>query len=336
VTVEPFDISTAPAADVAACHAAKVAAVALDRPDAPVQTTADFRAWLTARHADNRVLVRLVRFGGEAVGLSYLMLPLTDNLGTGLFWGWVHPDRRGRGAGTQLLTELVSTLRAEGRHLMITETIEGTTGSAFVARYGFRAAQREVLSRLDLSTVDTATLAATVATDHLPYRLEHWRGPVPEQWLERYARALTNMADAPLGELQYEVPTYTPDYVRKQEAWAQQRGREQRITVAIHEPSGEIAGLTMVLVPVDPDGRAYQDDTTVAREHRGHGLGLWVKADMALRLIAEHPEVKDVITGNADDNFHMSRINTRLGFVRAHVLEERQASVDDVAKLLGV
>jgi mycothiol synthase len=336
VTVEPFDISTASAADVAACHAAKVAAIALDRPDQPVQSLSDFRDWLTAQHEDNRVVVRLVRDGGGAVGLCYLLLPLKENRGTGFLYGWVHPDHRGRGAGTELLADALTTVRGDGRQLLITETIEGTAGSAFMTHRGFRPAQREVLSRLDLSTVDRSRLAAVVATDHQPYRLEHWRGPVPEQWVDRYARALSNMNDAPLGDLEYENPDYTRDYVRKQEAWAEQRGREQRITVAIHEPSGEIAGLTLVLVPVDPDGRAYQDDTTVVRAHRGSGLGIWMKADMALRLIAEHPEVKDVLTGNADDNAHMRRINIALGFVVAQVNEEQQASVDDVAKLLGV
>jgi GNAT superfamily N-acetyltransferase len=334
VTVEQLDPRTAAAADIAAFHAAKLAATALDRPEMPAQSASDFRAWLGAESPAHRMVFRLARSGGTAVGFSCLMLPLKRNLRTGLLWTWVHPDRRRGGVGTELLADAVDLIRADGRQLIIGETIEGTAGAAFGERYGFRRAQREVLSRLDLSTVDREFLAVTVRTPHPPYRLEHWRGPVPEEWLERYARALGGMLDAPRGELRYEPPNYAPEHVRSEETWIAGRGREQHITVAIHEPTGEVAGLTVLLVPTEPDGWAYQDDTTVVREHRGHGLGLWVKADMTLRLLADHPEVQDVITGNADDNRHMRQVNARIGFAAMQVSEERQATVDDVAKLL--
>lgn len=334
VNVEPLDPRTAAAADIAACHAAKVAAVALDSPDLPTQSASDFRAWLGAESPDDRILLRLARVDDAVVGFSYLILPLKRNLRTGWLWTWVHPDQQRRGVGTELLADAVDLIRADGRQLIAVETIEGTAGAVFGERYGFQRAQREVLSRLVLSTVDRAFVAATVRKPHPPYRLEHWRGPVPEEWLERYALALGGMLDAPLGDLQFEPPRYAPEHVRGQETWIAGRGREQRITVAVHEPTAAVVGLTMLMVPTEPDGWAYQADTTVVREHRGHGLGLWVKTDMTLRLLAEHPEVTDVITGNADDNTHMQQVNARLGFVVMQVSEERQATVDDVARLL--
>jgi mycothiol synthase len=335
VTVEPLDPTTADPADVAAFRAAKVAATALDQPDVPEQSEAEFRRWLAKPSPHDPGLFRVARTGGTVVGASFLLLPEKDNRDTVLFWSWVHPDRRRAGAGRQLLSDAVEVARATGRHLLLTGTIEGTAGALFADRYGFPVAQREVISRLDLSTVDRALLAATVAADHQGYRLQHWRGAIPEEWVERYAAAQMGMRDAPLGDLQYELPTYTPERVRELERFLDARGREARNTVAVHEESGEIAGLTLVLVPREPNGRAYQDDTTVARQHRGHGLGLWMKADMTLRLLAEHPELRDVITGNADDNSHMRRINTVLGFTVTQVSEERQAPVDDVAKLIG-
>jgi GNAT superfamily N-acetyltransferase len=334
VTVEALDPHTASEADLAACHAVKAAATALDRPDAPTQSAADFHAWLTATHAANRVRLRMVRLEGVVVGLNYLLLPLDANLDMGLFWPWVHPEHRRRGAGAELLADTVDMVRAEGRQLLTVETIQGTAGATFAERRGFRVMQREVLSRLLLSTVDSDALAAVVATEHPGYRLEHWRGPVPERWLEPYARALEGMHDAPLGDLRYERPTYTPEYVRNLERWAAERGVEHRITAAVHDATGEVVGLTLIYIPTGPDTRASQDDTTIVQAHRGHGLGLWIKADMTLRLIADHPNLVDIITGNAEDNTHMRRINTELGFRPVQVSQERQSTVDEVTKIL--
>ena len=48
--------------------------------------------------------------------------------------------------------------------------------------------------------------------------------------------------------------------------------------------------------------------------HRGHGLGLHIKARMAERLRTEHPEIERVTTSTGAENTHMIRVNTALGF----------------------
>jgi len=59
----------------------------------------------------------------------------------------------------------------------------------------------------------------------------------------------------------------------------------------------------------------------VAIPHRGHGLGLWVKALNLLRLTDERPLVQRVSTWNAASNDHMIRVNRALGFVCEHEWE---------------
>ncbi len=336
VTVEPLDPHTADPADLAACHEIRAAWVAEDLPGDPVPTFEETMAWLTATTPEERRLLRVVRVDGAVAGLSYLMLPLVQNTGLAMLWPWVRPERRRRGLGTELLTDAVRSGRDDGRDTMLVEPVEGTAGAHFAERFGFAVGQRGVMSTLDLSTVDIDRLAAVEAAAHPPYRLEGWSGPVPERIVERYVVALNNMADAPVGDLNYDPPQWTQERLRYWESWVDQRDRDLLATIAVHEPSGDVAGLTVVIVPRTPNGRAYQDDTTVARAHRGNGLGLWVKAAMARRLLAEHPEVRDVITGNAEENTHMRRINADLGFAVTRVIEERQAATADVAKLLGI
>jgi hypothetical protein len=58
----------------------------------------------------------------------------------------------------------------------------------------------------------------------------------------------------------------------------------------------------------------FQGDTGVRPDHRGHGLGAWMKAVNHLRLADERPDVEWVQTWNADSNEPMLRINRALGF----------------------
>ena len=68
--------------------------------------------------------------------------------------------------------------------------------------------------------------------------------------------------------------------------------------------------------PVDDESPAYaeQEDTAVARGHRGHRLGLLLKAEMCRWLLEAEPEVQHIDTWNAESNTHMRAVNRRLGY----------------------
>jgi hypothetical protein len=58
----------------------------------------------------------------------------------------------------------------------------------------------------------------------------------------------------------------------------------------------------------------HQHDTSVVREHRGHRLGLLLKAGMLLWLADAEPQLETVDTWNAESNDHMISVNEALGY----------------------
>jgi RimJ/RimL family protein N-acetyltransferase len=68
--------------------------------------------------------------------------------------------------------------------------------------------------------------------------------------------------------------------------------------------------LTNALQP----GWAWQADTAVSRDHRGHRLGLLLKIEMMRWLAEDRPDVKTIETWNNADNEFMIRVNEALGY----------------------
>ena len=64
------------------------------------------------------------------------------------------------------------------------------------------------------------------------------------------------------------------------------------IVLGVHESSGEVAGLTEVVVAARAHPtRADQYDTIVVPEHRGYGIDRAIKARMLLELRSAEPKL---------------------------------------------
>ncbi|MFD9367089.1 GNAT family N-acetyltransferase [Streptomyces sp. NPDC060020] len=153
------------------------------------------------------------------------------------------------------------------------------------------------------------------AADTAPpgYRPTHWTGTVPDELADAFAAAKNAMNDMPVGDLDYGSIAWDADRVRAMAKVVADRGDTLLTLAAVHD-DGTIAGYTEILLPQGSGPRAQQYDTAVVPAHRGHGLGLWVKSAMVRRLRAEHPDVVEIETDNADDNVHMLAVNHRLGY----------------------
>ena len=102
--------------------------------------------------------------------------------------------------------------------------------------------------------------------------------------------------------------------LREREALLAKQGRVMISTLAI-SPQGEVVAYNDLVIPRDDLPQVYQWGTLVRREHRGHRLGMAVKARGLKELQSRiGPDRTRVSTCNAEQNAHMVAINERLGF----------------------
>ena len=93
-------------------------------------------------------------------------------------------------------------------------------------------------------------------------------------------------------------------------------------------PSGEVVAYNDLIVSEDDPGEVMQWGTLVRREHRGHRLGMAVKARGLQGLAELAPQALRVQTCNAEQNAHMVGVNVELGFRRVEALLAYQRHLD--------
>lgn len=261
-----------------------------------------------------RVLHQVAREAGAIVGYALLVLPERENTSVGFVEVAVLAAHRSRGLGSVLLAAARSAAAAAGRDRLVAEGIvAGSRGAAWAEARGFVVGQRMTIQVLAMSDADTARPAPQV---HAGYHLVEWVGSAPDGLAVSFVRAKAAMTDAPTGELDIEVPRWDVDRLRRHERELQRRGEQERVVAAVHNATGDVAGLTELRT--DSSAMAGQQDTSVVADHRGRGLGLAMKAHQLRLLAANRPDVELVRTHVASENHHMQRINIELGFVTSH------------------
>ncbi len=259
---------------------------------------------------------------GRAVAFGKVQLPLLDNLHYAQLELGVLPDYRRRGFGSRMLAELTELARAAGR---VTLNVESTWPIGrpspvpdFAASQGFSAALRDWRNDLDLPPGSLSGLLAPIEAQARPadYQVQSWVDVLPEEWAEQRAVLSAQLAiDAPSGEQDIHPEVWDVERVQQSYAILRAQGRRIVESIAIHRGTGQAVGNTVLVIPEDPPGLAFQWSTLVLRAHRGHRLGLALKA-ANLRSLRQHcPGVRRIVTWNAQENTPMLDINRRFGFV---------------------
>lgn len=190
-------------------------------------------------------------------------------------------------------------------------------------------------NQLDLSKVDRAKIEEWAAIAPKEYRLERIDDSVPTNLVAPYIQSSNGMNDAPRGDLKMADWKLTEEQIRECESWFQQTGTEWWLLVAVDEASGEGAGFTEVTYDPKISHVIWQQGTAVIDAHRGHRLGMWMKAIMLKRILENRPKALFIRTGNANTNAQMLSINTELGFVQAWSACLWQIPIADARRAVG-
>jgi GNAT superfamily N-acetyltransferase len=272
------------------------------------------------------------------IGAARVTLPVRNNLTNAYIDLTVHPDQRGHGVGSTLLAWVEDVAAAAGRTSLLAfaaygepadgvELLRPTTGSGLVpavAGVRFGTARGYAIEQAERRSTLTIPPDARVFEQHAAQAREHaagyrthvWREAVPDAWLDAFALLETRMStDAPIGGLDLQEDAWDGARVRRIESELCEAGRSSVITAAEHVATGELAAMTQLTwSTASPRDFAFQWDTIVLRPHRGHRLGMLVKAVNLQQLVRIVPGVRRVHTWNAAENSYMLAINVALGF----------------------
>lgn len=321
----PSPLTAPTAEDLRAWYRVQSAALAHDRPGEPVPSQAAVRAGLTTTGRRRRLVLWLLRGSGdEPVATALLKLvdtPAGDaSTGSGRGGGaeiqmTVHPAHRRLGTGSRLLATVTEAATAAGCGTLAAEAVSGTPGEGFLATRDFVPVTRLTWQRLALDDIP-GPVGKLPDVPHPGYRLTAWEGAAPGPLADGFLGALRAMPACAVG-IDAAESRWDPATVHETAELAARRG-DRLLTVAALHDGGEVAGYTTVLLPGDGARRAQQTDTAVLPAHRGHGLALWMKAEMLRRLAAAQPDLAEIHTGVPDDNRPLIAVNTALGFRPLH------------------
>lgn len=185
--------------------------------------------------------------------------------------------------------------------------------------YSFSQAERHSLQPLPVPDAVLSDALAEAEGKAVGYELVQFLGMPTDDLLGGLVPLFAAMAtDPPLGGVDWRPEVWDIDRVRR--AYAQMTsGIDVYTTCARHIATGELAAFTQLKGPHEKAEVVFQENTLVLSMHRGHALGLWIKAANCVLISRERPTSRRVHTWNADENDYMLAINTRLGYRRESI-----------------
>lgn len=293
---------------------------------------------------DREYVLGVARHDGRIVANARLGLPQRDNLQTAFVQIEVLPPYRRQGVATALLAFVEQQMALRSRTIIMSwsdarvddglpqasalvpptgaGTFPADDASAILAlRSGFELVQVDRQSVLHLSGPAHAMggLArqerAAGAVGSGDYELLGWADRCPEDLVRDYSLLRQRMStDPPLGGFAQEEELWDSGRIRREEEKSLAGGASSLACAVRHCASGQLVGHTILERFDSRPAVVYQEDTLVLQEHRGHRLGMWLKAANLRRVLGEWPTAERIYTWNAEENTFMLDVNVALGF----------------------
>ena len=260
-------------------------------------------------------------------GVLELSMPLNENVEMIHLRIEVLRQFRGRGIGSRLVDELQVLRQQIGRPRLTVYGTETNTEqdlddpalpiNRIAARLGLTRRNVAVARRLDLPVPDDEldAMEAEAAPYLGDYTIQVWYGHPPrEHWL-RYGAMMTQLdLDEPDEDVELEPQHY--DEQRLQIAFDRmdRSGTVPIIAVAV-APDGTLVGHSELQFCDNPGTTlVWQENTLVMPEHRGHRLGLALKAATHRVVQQRAPQLRTELTWNSHVNDQMIAINEKMGY----------------------
>ena len=311
--------------------------IAADLPDDPPWQNTLLREYFGVTMPGERRIGWIAESSPGDFAAGRPLLGMADILllgGIGVVEVFVHPRARRSGVGRSLLAAAARRAHEEAFSSIGVEVVGGTPAADFYESCGFGCVYIETRSVLRLDELDWINLREMAQGIGAGYRVEYHEGGVPEDLIEAYTEAKQIVREDE--SLDLRPSSYDPDRLRASIATLTARGMRPYIVVAVHESTGQVAGLTEVVAPVQHPTRADQYDTIVVPEHRGYGIGRAIKARMLFELRSAEPMLLDVQTWNGPDSEAMLKVNSELGFKPDREWREYEADVPNLVRHLGL
>lgn len=284
---------------------------------------------------DSETIRTLALVDGEPAGRGFADRSLREALTIADIDAMVLPQHRRQGVARALADDLLARMRSRGvttfqawvdHHPAPGPQLSPPTGFGeipaespqvrMLQSYGFVLEQIERMSELRLAEAHAPLTGHIIDAERHAggYRLETWTGASPPHRLDALAVLQARMStDAPAAGLDHEEETWDAARLQRYEQGQLEGGRTLLRAIAIDEATDAVVAFTALVSSGTPQVW-YQHDTLVHGDHRGHRLGMLVKA---ANLLALHGQDATAVvrTWNAEENRPMLRVNEALGFV---------------------
>jgi GNAT superfamily N-acetyltransferase len=227
----------------------------------------------------------------------------------------VRPAHRRRGHGRALAAAAIVEARAAGRTSALVEVAVDTPLEAACRDAGLVADLAGEVNDAPADAAPTELLEGWIAAgEAVPgYSLVTYDDVCPDDLAEAFTKVRHVMNDAPAYEGEAPQRFDVPELRAVEASFTAAHMSWWEVGIR-HDATGEIVGLSDLFLPEARPWLGMQGDTGVRADHRGQGLGAWMKAVNHLRARRERPGLEHYRTYNAAVNAPMLRINRALGY----------------------